>query len=283
MNITISDTVRYIKNNLRPLYSPSETDQIIYLIFEHLLNYSKIEIHINQNDIITDVISKKIEDILTGLKKHRPIQYILGNAYFYDLSFKVNEHVLIPRQETEELVRWIIDDNKEKKLNIIDIGTGTGCIAVALAKNIEKSTVFACDKSQKIIDIASENAERNNVAVNFIKKDILNEGEDNIKYDIIVSNPPYVCESEKEMMRPNVLEYEPHSALFVSDEDPLLFYRKIAMFGLKNLKKPGAIYFEINERYGNNVVDLLNLLNYSKVELRQDINRKDRMVRAIIQ
>ena len=208
-----------------------------------------------------------IFDALQLLKKEQPIQYILGTTEFYGLPFKVNTHVLIPRPETEELVAWVLKHaiNKQGATNnyrILDIGTGSGCIAISLAKNLPKSKVYALDVSKEALKIAIQNAELNNVAIEFVEANILDIGTcdldfKNLKFDIIVSNPPYVREQEKEFMKPNVVNNEPHLALFVKDKNPLQFYKAITEFALGRLKEEGALFFEINEYLGNDMIQIL--------------------------
>jgi release factor glutamine methyltransferase len=280
MNKPLSDSIRYIKHHLLPLYGDKECDQFIYLIFEHLLNYSKIDIHLKQNEPVTEEIFQKVESITEELINFKPIQYILGKTFFYDLPFYVNEHVLIPRQETEELVHWIIKDQKDQTSVILDIGTGSGCIAVALAKYLRHCSISACDISDKALEVAGKNAQMNHLSVSFFLCDILSGIEDCKKFNAIVSNPPYVCESEKKTISRNVLDFEPHVALFVPDDDPLKYYREISSFALKNLAPGGSLYFEINENFGGKMVDLLRSFDFSNIELRKDINGKTRMIKA---
>ncbi len=279
---TISDIVAYIKVKLLNSYPEHEIENFSYLIFEYLLNYTKIDLHIHSNEIISNSIVKKIFEITNDLKKNKPIQYIFGKTEFYGLPFKLSSNVMIPRQETEELVNWIIKENSKKNIKILDIGTGSGCIAVALAKFLNNSTIEAMDISEKAIDLAENNAKLNKVYVKFYLYNILQHEENQMhtKYDIIVSNPPYIKESEKSILPLNVLNYEPKEALFVPDSDPLMFYRAIAKFGLQNLSKKGKIYFEINESLPDDVKNELFKYRYKKIETRKDINGKYRMVKA---
>lgn len=263
-----------------PLYDEKEVNQFVYLLFEHLLNYSKIDIHLNQNEIIHDNTFQQVISVVEELKKYKPFQYVLGKTFFYDLPFMVNENVLIPRQETEELVKWILDDQKEKPVHVLDIGTGSGCIAIALAKFLKASTIYSGDISKEALEVAKQNAKINQADVNFFEFDVFNPPDLKRSFDIIVSNPPYVCGSEKTLMSKNVLEYEPELALFVSDEDPLIFYKAIAKYGLLILKEEGRIYFEINENFGDAMVELLITFGYKDIELRKDINGKQRMIKG---
>ena len=225
--------------------------------------------------------SSALFDALEQLYTHRPLQYVLGHAEFCGLVFAVNEDVLIPRPETEELVEWISREWKGRPVRILDIGTGSGAIAVALAKKLTEAMVSAVDISEKAILMAAANAAGNAVQVSFAVCDILN-GKPEGKFDVIVSNPPYVRHSEQEFMRKNVLDYEPGNALFVPDDDPLLFYRRIAGLGREMLNEGGALYFEINEAFGNETVRLLTELGYSQIEIRADILGKERMVKGIV-
>jgi release factor glutamine methyltransferase len=221
---------------------------------------------------------------LSKLKKEIPIQYILGETEFFDLKFKVNNKVLIPRPETEELIEWVLKNSKLKtqnsKLNILDIGTGSGCIAISLAKNLPNAEVYAIDISSEAIKIAQKNAEINKVSVNFIETDILKIEELQYTFDIIVSNPPYVRELEKEKMHQNVLANEPHLALFVENDNPLLFYDKIADLAKSYLTKNGNLYFEINQYLGKETVDLLKSKGFNTIELKKDLFDVDRMIKA---
>jgi release factor glutamine methyltransferase len=221
-----------------------------------------------------------IEDIVNELKKQKPIQYITGKTSFYGLWFTVNEHVLIPRQETEELVRWIIDENAEKKINILDIGTGSGCIAVSLKKNLPESDVTAVDISEKALNTARINAENNQSAITFSQVNILDNIQIDKQFDLIVSNPPYVRACEKARMQDNVLNYEPAEALYVSDKQPLIFYNSIASFALKHLVDNGLVYLEVNENLADEVALIYENMGFSEVEIRKDINGKDRMMKA---
>lgn len=281
-NQSIRSIQDLFKEELKTIYPQREIESIIYILLEHLLNYSKIEIQLNKNEIIEQNVSEKLIIALRDLKKSIPIQYIVGETEFYDLIFKVNEHTLIPRQETEELVHAIINSNKVYAPKILDIGTGSGCIPIVLAHNISGANLSSVDISAEAIVIAKENANLNKVTIDFYHRDFL-RWEDYLwekDYDIIVSNPPYVKESEKAMMEENVLAYEPHTALFVDDNDPLIFYRRIAEFAKVYLKKGGTLYFEINEALGQEMIELLESLGFSSVRLIKDLNGRDRMTYA---
>ena len=230
--------------------------------------------------------AKQLEDwnaILAKLQQEIPIQYLLGKTHFYGLDFEVDGNVLIPRQETEELVDWIIRNqqiNKPTSQQVLDIGTGSGCIAISLAKNMPDAKVCAIDVSEKALFVAQKNADLNQVDVTFLLQNILETEDLNATFDIIVSNPPYVRNLEKVEIKKNVLEHEPHLALFVQDHDALVFYRKIAELAQKNLKENGQLYFEINQYLGREMIDLLESMGFVEVALRKDIYGNDRMIRA---
>lgn len=277
----MQSVLQHIKSELQGLYPETEIKSFSYLIIERLTGFSRTEILINKNTLFSDEQRNVIESFIGKLKKFVPIQYILGETEFYGLRFSVNESVLIPRPETEELVDWIrSENNRDKNLQILDIGTGSGCIAISLKHECPKATVDAFDISETALETATSNANRNSLEVNFSKVDILNAPDFDKKWDIIVSNPPYVLENEKSQMHSNVLEYEPHLALFVPDNDPLLFYRKIALFAQKHLTDNGKLYFEINREYGKETVEMLSELGFQDIELRKDISGNDRMVRG---
>lgn len=279
---SLAEAVQFIRELLNKKYPPEEIISFVNLIFEDLINLSKIDIQLKKNIILEEAIISRINYIITELIQYKPIQYILGYTEFYSLKFMLNNSVLIPRQETEELVGWIINDNKNKKNNILDIGTGSGCIAVSLAKNLNNSSVTAIDISREIIRQAQNNAVLNNVKIDLKQMDILHEknpGFDSL-FNIIVSNPPYVRNSEKKSMHTNITEHEPGIALFVPDKNPLIFYKAISALAENYLEKDGSIYLEINEAFGMEVVNLLDKNVFNNIELRKDINGKDRMVRA---
>jgi len=280
--LSIKNIQNLFKEELKDVYPQREIENITYLLLEHLLNYSKIEIQLKKNEKIEQNIFVNIEKALIDLKKAVPIQYIIGETEFYDLKFKVNKHTLIPRQETEELVHAIINENQLVSPKILDIGTGSGCIPIVLAHNIFKAEVSSVDISEGAIAIAKENAKDNQVEIEFYHRDFL-KWEDyswDKNWDIIVSNPPYVKKSEKVLMSRNVLDYEPHTALFVEDRDALIFYRRIAEFAKTHLKKGGKLYFEINEALGQEMIELLGKIGFSAIRLMKDLNGRDRMVSA---
>lgn len=274
-------TIQYIEKELRGLYPQTEVRGFIRLIFEHVCGMNYTQQVLRSNEIIDSISKEKIEGIIQRLKNYEPIQYILGETEFYRLKLKVAPGVLIPRPETEELVQWIIDSIKSSSLRILDIGTGSGCIALTLKNELKSAQVSAVDFFETALKIAHENAVKNNLQVEFVQADILNWQNYNWQqFDIIVSNPPYVREQEKKAMLPNVLDFEPEKALFVSDDKPLVFYREIARFAQKYLKDGGELYFEINENLGEETAELLQQENFSDVELKKDLHGKLRMIKC---
>jgi len=280
----LKDIQNTFHKELDSIYDEEEVDSFFFMLIDSYYDVSRIQLAMDSNYAIDD--SEKIIDALELLKQQKPIQYIIEETEFYGLPFKVNDNVLIPRPETEELVEWVLSKvDSNKSIHILDIGTGSGCIAVSLAKNLPKAKVYALDVSAKALIIAKQNAKVNNVNVKFIEADILKKGdgglEADVKFDIIVSNPPYVREQEKELMKANVLDNEPHLALFVKDEDPLIFYEAITKYASNNLTREGQLFFEINEYLGNAMIDLLKNNNFNNIELKQDIFKKDRMIKGI--
>lgn len=278
----IKEYKSFFIQELLPFYDEAEVESFFYIILENKHHLKRLDLALNidlefsENEIeVWNIIKEK-------LKLETPIQYILGTTSFFGLEFEVNENVLIPRPETEELVELIISKNlkiqKSKNLKILDIGTGSGCIAISLAKNIPNLEVFAIDISKKALQIAQKNAISNEVEVTFIEKDILKTEDLEQNFDSIVSNPPYVRNLEKHEIKKNVLDNEPHLALFVDDNDALLFYRKIAELALKSLTKNGTLYFEINQYLGQETYDLLQKMNFKNIELKKDIYGNDRMI-----
>lgn len=268
---------------LTPIYDAAEAESFFYLILEDQTGLKRIDLALERDREFSDAEIKSWNIILEKLRQFIPIQYIIGKAHFFGLDFEVNPNVLIPRPETEELVQWILSANANRpNLKILDIGTGSGCIAISLAKNLPDAEVAAIDVSEKALATAKRNAQTNNVAVNFIQKDILAIEDLAQKFDIIVSNPPYVRDLEKEEIKKNVLDHEPHLALFVDDHDALIFYRKIADLALKNLSQDGQLYFEINQYLGKETMDLLERKGFQQMELRADIFGNNRMVFARI-
>jgi release factor glutamine methyltransferase len=266
---------------LLPVYDAVEAESFFYLILEHKLKMRRIDLALQPDMDLAVEQMVEWNAILRKLLNEVPIQYLLGTTRFYALDFEVNANVLIPRPETEELVDWILSDYKKEPVEdckILDIGTGSGCIAIALAKNISQAVVAAIDVSKKALELAQTNAQTNGVAVTFLCQNILETEDLQRQFDVIVSNPPYVRNLEKAGIKKNVLEHEPHLALFVDDNDALIFYRKIATLAQKNLKENGKLYFEINQYLGLEMIDLLTAMGYVAVELRKDIYGNDRMI-----
>lgn len=278
---TLKESFQHFQQIIQNTYQPEEARSIAQLVFKDVLGYDTIKLILNENDLIPAPLFEQLDQIAYLLNQHQPVQYILGHEEFMGMKFNVNPNVLIPRPETEELVLWMIDDLKSKgEHNIVDIGTGSGCIAISIKKNLTQAVVDAIDVSKDAINLASKNAIQNGVEVNFIHSDILKDTLSK-QYDVIVSNPPYVLNKEKSLMQRNVLDFEPHLALFVDDHNPLLFYDRIVKLSLENLKSKGSIYFEINEAYAKETMDLFEKSRWESVELRKDIRGKDRMVKAI--
>ncbi|MTI30410.1 peptide chain release factor N(5)-glutamine methyltransferase [Cytophagales bacterium RKSG123] len=268
----------HIRQELISYYGEQEAQSMTFWLMEEILDCSRNDVLIDKILEVSEEKELKLTTATQRLKGHEPIQYILGETEFYGRKFSVNEHVLIPRPETEELVHKIIADNPIPELQILDIGTGSGCIPVTLQKEMKKPEVFALDVSEEALKVAKENIMRNHAQVELLHLDILKENLPLQNLDIIVSNPPYVLESEKKLMHPNVLKHEPSLALFVDDEHPLLFYRKITHVATQSLKRGGKLYFEINEAFGKETAALLQAAKFQEIEIIQDLQGKDRFV-----
>ena len=279
--MTLIELKQNLRATLESKFPIEEIDSFFFLLIELKLQLKSVDFALNPTQEIIASDASFFSDALKKLEKEIPIQYIIGETEFYGLPFYVNEHVLIPRPETEELVSWILNETKGEK-KIIDIGTGSGCIAISLAKNLKNSKVWALDISKEALKIAQKNAELNEINVQFINDDILTSTTLNQKFDIIVSNPPYVRMLEKQEIKNNVLENEPHLALFVDDNNPLLFYDKIADFAKDNLTKNGELYFEINQYLGKETMQLLENKGFKNCTLKKDIFGNDRMIRATL-
>ena len=273
-------------DSLKNIQDEQEIESFFFILTEYLHNLKRVDVALNPNFELSDAEVEKWNTILADLQQEKPIQYITGEAWFYGLRLEVNENTLIPRPETEELVEWIIESQKSKvqsqKLEILDIGTGTGCIPISLKANLLQANVSAIDISEKALEVAKRNAASNKVEINFIQTNILEVENLNQHFDVIVSNPPYVRNLEKQEIKKNVLDYEPHLALFVEDTDALLFYRKIAQLALKNLSPNGLLFFEINQYLGKETVELLENLGFKNIELKKDIYGNDRMIKCSI-
>ena len=276
----MNPVVSYIKQTLRGYYPDSELVPMAKLLLTQVFGMSVVELYAGKDTTFSVNEQKRLDDILVRLQKLEPIQYIIGREEFYGLAFEVNEHVLIPRPETGELADWVIREHKHGRVKILDIGTGSGCIAVSLAKNLEAAEVVSWDVSEKALQVAERNCRRNGVRVTLERRNVLLASPAGERFDVIVSNPPYITEKEKADMSANVLEWEPKLALFVPDDNPLLFYRKIAELGRDMLVPGGRLYFEINREYGGQTVDMLAGLEYENIELRKDIFQNDRMIKA---
>lgn len=270
---------------LQNVYPKPEAESITRLVFQEIFKVSLLELKQKKKETISADLIELLDNVLARLYKKEPVQYVLGVAYFYDLRLIVNQEVLIPRRETEELVDLIIRKNKNNAPKIIDIGTGSGCIAISLKKNITNANVYAIDKSENAVRLARVNAV-NNLSIDkekkFLVKDIFDKSWWSTlgTFDIIVSNPPYVTEGEKIQMDTNVLEYEPKEALFVSNGNPLIYYNTIAHFAIENLKPSGLLYFEINEAFGEETKALLQNKGFKNIELHKDMQGKERITVA---
>ena len=270
-------------DSLKNIQDEQEIESFFFILTEYLHNLKRVDLALNPNFELSDAEVEKWNIILADLQQEKPIQYITGEAWFYGLQFEVNENTLIPRPETEELVEWILNSpitHHPSPITILDIGTGTGCIPISLKANLPQANVSAIDVSEKALEVAKRNAVSNKVEINFIKTNILEVEDLNQHFDVIVSNPPYVRNLEKEEIKKNVLDYEPHLALFVEDTDALLFYRKIAQLALKNLAPNGLLFFEINQYLGKETVELLENLGFKNIELKKDMYGNDRMIRC---
>lgn len=278
------DIADVYREALLSLYTPAEIKQLFLMTYTFLMKKNSTHYMLNSTSEVEETILPQFLNVMEELQTGRPIQHILGEADFYGLRLSVNEHTLIPRPETEELVEWIIRDHQHREqLSILDVGTGSGCIALALKKHLPRATVDAIDLQGEAITVARANATNLRLSVNFIQADILEWDsflQEDQRYDIIVSNPPYITPREQKDMHQNVLLYEPHSALFVEEQAPLLFYDVIAEMGKKHLSPNGNLYFEINQYLGRETSDLLAKKGYEEVTLRQDLNDVNRMIKA---
>lgn len=290
--MNIKNLKSHFFSELQTIQEESEIESFFFILTEYLFNLKRIDISLNPDFEVSETDLEKWKTIISELKTEKPIQYITGEAWFYGYRFEVNENTLIPRPETEELVEWIIESQKSKvksqKISILDIGTGSGCIPISLKKEIPNAIVSAIDVSEKALEMARKNAVDNEVEVHFILQNILEIDTLNelpisnfqfqTEFDVIVSNPPYVRNLEKQEIKKNVLDYEPHLALFVEDSDALLFYRKIAQLALTSLTPNGKLFFEINQYLGKETVELLENLGFKNIELRKDFVGNDRMI-----
>jgi len=289
---------QYIQEQLRGIYDQQEAINIADLAIEHVTGLSKTQRVSKKQSELSGLEVEQLQKDLERLRMHEPIQYVMNKAWFYGMELYVDKNVLIPRPETEELVHWIVDDLKvlgkdvfvrksmqadeTTQLKILDVGTGSGCIALALKKTMPKAEVWGCDISEEALNVARRNGSSLDIRVDFQGVNFLDEAQQKHlpSVDIIVSNPPYVPFNDKEQMRSNVVDHEPHTALFVPDNDALIFYKAIAQFGKKRLYETGSIYMEIHEGLGKDVVSLFKDYGYSNIELKKDLQGKDRMVKA---
>jgi release factor glutamine methyltransferase len=282
--MTIQEATYFLLNKLRTIYGDGEANEITDRVMEKLTGSIKAERMMYKNEVITVVEESQLNEYAERLLKHEPVQYVMNDCWFYGLKFYVDKNVLIPRPETEELVDWVIRNIKFpfKDLKILDIGTGSGCIAISLKRKLRKAEVWACDISNEALVVAKRNADNLQADINFIQLDFLNEAERNKlpSFDIVVSNPPYIPQKDKKTMQQNVLAHEPHTALFVSDNNPLIFYAAIANFAYQHLNKDGSIYCEIHENLGKEVSEIF-LQNNFTAEIKTDMQGKERMVKAI--
>ena len=281
--MTLNEARTVLTKELKNVYETDESRNIIELVIEHITNMSRAEQVKNKVPYLTCTQLEDLDAITERLKKNEPVQHVLGEAWFAGMKFKVNKNVLIPRPETEELVDWIVKESQKSKIkseNIIDIGTGSGCIPITLKKKLPGVNVSAIDVCSEALFTATENAVTLNAEVNFVLLDFLDEEKwkELAQFDIIVSNPPYVKQSEINTMHERVKEFEPHLALFVPDENALLFYKKLSDFAVKHLKPGGSLFVEINEALGEQAVSLFR--GFANIELRKDMQEKDRMIKA---
>lgn len=285
--MTINEAFKHLQQRLLSLYNSSESANIADMVIEHITGYRGVERHMHSAQSLCIEQIEKLDKICDELVTHKPVQYVIGEAWFAGMKFFVNENVLIPRPETEELIEWICKETMKQTLinvDVLDIGTGSGCIPIALKMKLKHAAITSIDISKNALAVAKQNAMAMNAEIQFKEVDFLNEQQwlNFGKYDIIVSNPPYIKNSESQNMHNNVLFFEPHIALFIPDNDALLFYKKIAAFGKTHLNKGGQMFMEINEALGNETVAMLETAGYV-VELKKDMQEKDRMVKAVLQ
>ena len=271
----------YIRQELSGFYPDAEAAAMAKYILTEKYQLSALDLYAGKDMNFSSEKLSEVNDILARLKSYEPLQYIIGETWFCGYRFKVTPAVLIPRPETAELIDWIAADNKRRGMRVLDIGTGSGCIPVSLALMMDSPLVSAWDISEEALSVAAENARTNDVDIAFSRVDVLGNDIPDIKVDILVSNPPYITDSEKADMEKNVLEWEPDLALFVPDDDPLRFYRRIAELGLDVLDDGGQVYFEINRAYGKETMEMLASLGYKNIDLRKDMSGNDRMIKAL--
>ena len=271
----------YIRQELSGFYPDAEAVAMAKYILTEKFRLSALDLYAGKDMNFSSEKLSEVNDILARLKSYEPLQYIIGETWFCGYRFKLTPAVLIPRPETAELIDWIAADNKRRGMRVLDIGTGSGCIPVSLALMMDSPLMSAWDISEEALSVAAENARTNDVDIAFSRVDVLGNDIPDIKVDILVSNPPYITDSEKADMEKNVLEWEPDLALFVPDDDPLRFYRRIAELGLDVLDDGGQVYFEINRAYGKETMEMLASLGYKNIDLRKDMSGNDRMIKAL--
>lgn len=276
----LKEAIEQLKNGLAGVVEPQEVQAMIRIICEDIFNYDTVDVALRQESELPEFAQERVSDIIARLQRHEPLQYIIGSARFHGHKFKVTPAVLIPRPETEQLVDLIVNENKASDLRVLDMGTGSGCIAISLARALKFACVDALDVSREALAIARENASALKVKVRFFEHDMLLP-QPAATYDIIVSNPPYICWSERESMDDNVKEYEPAQALFVPDDDPLLFYKSIVRYASQSLEPGGRLYMEINQRFGEEMKNLLKGNGFTEVRIIQDSYGKVRFAAAV--
>jgi len=277
----LKEAIEQLKSGLAGVVEPQEAQAMIRIICEDVFNYDPVDVALRQESELPDFAPQRVADIIARLQRHEPLQYIVGNARFHGHKFKVSPAVLIPRPETEQLVDLIIDENSAADLRVLDMGTGSGCIAISLARALKFAQVDAFDVSRDALAVARENATNLKVKVRMFESDMLSPQPDSC-YDIIVSNPPYICWGERESMERNVKDYEPGQALFVPDNDPLLFYKAIVPYAAKSLERGGRLYLEINQRFGAEIKQLLEDNGFDEVRIIEDSYGKVRFAAAIV-
>lgn len=285
LHMTIEEATKEILSQLNGLHEPGEAKAITDIVMEHLTRWKKMDRIIHKKDEINSEQKFRLQTILDQLHNHRPVQYVLHEAWFMGMKLYVDENVLIPRPETEELVEWLVDEWKQmnkKKIRILDVGTGSGCIPIALKRNMSNCEISACDISKAALKIAEINASAQNVFIRFLEVDFLNATQRNSldEFDCIISNPPYIPGSEKRSLQKHVVDFEPHLALFVPDEDPLIFYSSILDFARNHVDPGGMIFLELHEILAEKVAALFNQSGFSEIELKKDMHGKNRMLKV---
>ncbi|MEE4177567.1 MAG: peptide chain release factor N(5)-glutamine methyltransferase [Bacteroides sp.] len=285
--VTLGSAYQWFLKTLEGTYPEKELQALGREVFRHFFSIEPTERVMNAHLSFPPDFFRVLESVVEQLKQHVPLQYVTGVARFLDLYLDVDPRVLIPRPETEELVQWVFETIQTKfgssqpGVSLLDVGTGSGCIPVSLAKKLPNARVMACDVSEEVLEVASHNAAKNQVKVDFFRCDVLRDDPQLRNLEVVVSNPPYVMEKEKELMLPNVLEHEPSAALFVSNENPLIFYHAIASKARRWLKPGGFLFFEINENLGKETVECIEKEGFNEVILKRDLNGRHRMIRAV--